>query len=162
MGQLSDWIIIVCNGLLWSQSGLEYLSTGEFAPTTIYSLNPRQHTPSSDPPQHAGDPPVARHDNLTDDPASLVVVWPRVEATQGLVVAAAVAVTTATVLAAVAVVIQAVIQLDSNVSLQRTQQWAGLQSHTHDKCQSSQGKGRRRRKKKKRKGWCGLMSLFCL
>lgn len=94
------------------------------------SLNPRQHAPSSDPPQHAGDPPVARHDNLTDDPASLVVVWPRVEATQGLVVAAAVAVTTATVLAAVAVVIQTVIQLDSNVSLQRTQQWAGLQSHT--------------------------------
>lgn len=75
---------------------------------------------SSDPPQHAGDPPVARHDNLTDDPASLVVVRPRVEAAQGFVVAAAEAVTTATVLAAVAVVVQTVIQLDADVSLQRT------------------------------------------
>lgn len=96
----------------------------------INTLNPRQHTLSSDPPQHTRDPPVARHDNLTDDPTSLVVVWPWVEATQGLVVAATEAVTTATVLAAVAVVIQTVIQLDSDVSLQRTQERAGLQSHT--------------------------------
>lgn len=44
------------------------------------------------------------------------------EATQGLVVAAAVAVTTATVLAAVAVVVQAVIQLDADVSLQWEQE----------------------------------------
>lgn len=84
----------------------------------INSLNPiRTQTtaPSSDPPHHAGDPPVARHDNLTYDPSSLVVVRPRVEASQGLVVAATEAVTTATVLAAVAVVIQTVIQLNPNL-----------------------------------------------
>lgn len=106
MGQLSDWIIIACNRLLWSHkwSG-EFIKGRICTYNDINSLNPRQHTPSSDPPQHTGDPPVARHDNLTDDPASLVVVWPWVEATQGLVVAAAEAVTTATVLAAVAVVI---------------------------------------------------------
>lgn len=44
-------------------------------------------------------------------------------------VAAAVAVTTATVLAAVSVVIQAVVQLDPDFSLQKTPQWEGLQSH---------------------------------
>lgn len=133
--------------------GLEYLSKRRICTyNDINSLNPRQHTPSSDPPQHAGDPPVARHDDLTDDPASLVVVWPRVEATQGLVVAAAVAVATATVLAAVAPVIQTVIQLDSNVSLQRTQEDTGVgrgYNHTHDKCQSSQRQGQ---EKKKRRG----------
>lgn len=75
----------------------------------------------SNPPQHAGDPPVARHDDLTDDPASLVVVRPWVEPAQRLMIAPAEAVTTATVLAAVAAVIQAVIQLDSDISLQRTQ-----------------------------------------
>lgn len=112
-----------CFGLT---SGLGHFSKRQSAPTS----SPRQHTPASDPPQHASDPPVARHDNLTDDPASLVVVWPGVEATQGLVVAAAEAVTTATVLAAEAPVIQTVIQLDSNVSLQRTRERAGLQSHT--------------------------------
>lgn len=95
-----------------------------------WQLNPKRHTPYSDPAQHTGNPPVARHDNLTDDPPSLVVVWPRVETAQGLVVAAAVAVTTPTVLAAVAVVIQTVIQLDPNLSLQRTQERAELQSHT--------------------------------
>lgn len=112
-------------------SGLGYLSKGEFAPSKgINILNPRWRTPSSDPPQHTGDPPVARHDNLTDDPSSLVVVGPWIEAAQGLVVAATVAVTTTTVLAAVSTVIQAVIQLYSSISLQRTQEWAGLTSHT--------------------------------
>lgn len=94
------------------------------------SLTPRWHQLSSDPTQHTGDPPVAGHDNLTDDPTSLVIVWPWVETTQGLVVASAVMVTTATVLAAVAMFIQTVIQLDADVSLQRTQGCAGLQSHT--------------------------------
>lgn len=106
--------------------------------------------PSSDPPQHTGDPPVARHDNLTDDPASLVVVRPWVEATQGLEVAAAVAVTTATVLAAVAALIQTVVQLDSNIPLQRTQEAGQGYNHTHDKCQSSQRQGQERRRRKRR------------
>lgn len=131
MGQLSDWLIIVCNGLLWSHKWFGIFIRGKICTyADINSLNLRQQTASSDPPQHAGDPPVARHHNLTDDPATLVVVWPWVEATQGLVVAAAEAVTTATVLAAVASLIQTVIQLDSNVSLQRKQERAGLQSHT--------------------------------
>lgn len=80
-------------------------------------LNLKQLPPTSDPPQHASDPPVARHHDLTDDPASLVVVRPGVESTQRLVVASTVAVTTATVLAAEAAVIQVVIQLDSNIPL---------------------------------------------
>lgn len=107
---------------------LEQTPTGQFAP--LLSFYPSQDTPSSDSAQHTGDPPVARHDNLTDDPASLVVVWPGVETAQRLMVAAAVAVTTPTVLAAVAMVIQTVIQLNSSISLQRTQERAGLQSHT--------------------------------
>lgn len=75
----------------------------------------------SDPAQHAGNPPVARHDDLTDDPAALVVVWPRVEAAQGLVVAAAVALSAATGLAAVAPLVQTAVQLDADVSLQGRQ-----------------------------------------
>lgn len=82
------------------------------------SLNPRQC--SSDPAQHTCNPPVAWHDNVTNDSPSLVVVWPRVEATQGLVVATAVADATPTVLAAVAALVQMSIQLDSNLSLWRT------------------------------------------
>lgn len=111
-----------CFGLT---SGLGYLSKENLHPpaTTLTVYLPdcaHTHTHThSDPPQHTRNPPVTWHDNLTDDPSSLVVVWPWVEATQGLVVAAAIAVTTATVLAAVAVVIQAVIQLDSSISLQR-------------------------------------------
>lgn len=88
------------------------------------NFHPKQHEQFksqlvlvSDPPQHTSDPPVARHDNLTDDPASLVVVRPGVEAAQRLEVAAAEAVTTATVLAAEAAVIQTVIQLDSNIPI---------------------------------------------
>ncbi len=126
----------------------------------INTLNPRQHTPSSDPPQHPGDPPVARHDNLTDYPASLVVVWPWVEATQGLVVATAVAVTTATVLAAVAAVIQTVIQLDSNVSLQRTQEWAEVTITHMTNASPPKGKGRRGRRRGGGVGWRELMSLL--
>ena len=120
---------------------------GEFAPfDDTNSLSPRRRPPPrpSDPAQHTGDPPVARHDDLTDDPTSLVVVGPRVEAAQGLEVAAAEAVTTATVLAAVAVVIQVVLQLESDFSLQRTQEQGQGYDFTHDKCQSSTGKGRRR------------------
>ena len=75
----------------------------------------------SDPPQHACDPPIAGHDDLTDDPPPLVVVGPGVEPAQGLVVAPAVAVSAAAVLAAVAVVVQAVVQLHAHVPLQRTQ-----------------------------------------
>lgn len=74
-------------------------------------------TAHSDPPKHPSDPPVTGHDNLADDPSTLVVVWVRIEASQGLVVAAAVAVTTATVLAAVPAVIQTIVQLESDVSL---------------------------------------------
>lgn len=129
MGQVSYWIMIVCNGLLWSHKW-----SGTFIKRRICSCknikSQTVHTHSSDPPQHTCNPPVAWHDNLTDDTSSLVVVGPWVEATQGLVVAAAVAVTTATVLAAVTVVIQAVIQLDSSISLQREQEWPGLTSYT--------------------------------
>lgn len=75
---------------------------------------------TSDPAQHTGDPPVARHDDLTDDTPSLVVVRPRVEAAQGLVVAAAVALSAAAELAAVASLVQTAVQLDSDFSLQRT------------------------------------------
>lgn len=75
----------------------------------------------SDPTQHASDPPVARHDDLTDDPPALVVVGPWVVAAQGLVVTAAVALSAATGLAAVASLVQAAVQLDADVSLQRTQ-----------------------------------------
>lgn len=148
MGQLSDWLIIVCNGLLWSHKWSGTFIKGRICTCNdINSLNPRQHVASSDPPQHTGDPPVARHDNLTDDPASLVVVWPWVEATQGLVVAAAEAVTTATVLAAVAALIQTVIQLDSNVSLQRTQ-GAGRVTVTYmTNASPPKGKGRRGRRR---------------
>lgn len=76
------------------------------------------HFPS-DPPQHAGDPPVAGHDNLTDHPAALVVVWPRVETTQGFVVAPAEALALTTVLAAIAQFIQTTIQFNSDFSLQK-------------------------------------------
>lgn len=144
----------MCSGLLWSLklSGI-FIKRRICSRNNINSLNPRQSPPSSDPPQHTGDPPVARHDNLTDDPASLVVVRPLVEAAQGLEVAAAVAVTTATVLAAVAVVIQTVVQLDSDVSLQRTEERAGLRSHTHMKNVSPpKGKGRRKRERGGRGG----------
>lgn len=75
----------------------------------------------SDPTQHAGDPPVAWHDDLTDDPPALVVVRPRVVAAQGLVVAAAVALSAATGLAAVAPLVQTAVQLDADFSLQRRQ-----------------------------------------
>lgn len=103
----------VCNWLLWFHKASGILTKrGTDASDNIHSLNP-----TSDPPQHTSDPPVARHDDVTDDVASSVVVRPWVEATQGREVAAAVAVTTATVLAAVAAVIQTAIQLDSNVSL---------------------------------------------
>lgn len=91
------------------------------------SFSPRQR--SSDPAQHTCDPPVAWHDDVTDDSASLVVVGPRVEATQGLVVATAVADTTPAVLAAVAALVQMSVQLDSNLSLWRTGNGPGLQSH---------------------------------
>lgn len=74
-------------------------------------------TIQSYPPEHTGDPPVAGHNDLTDDTSSLVVVGVGVEPPQRLVVALAVAVTTTTVLAAVAMIIQTVIQLNSNVSL---------------------------------------------
>lgn len=129
MDQLLDWLITVCNWLLWSgQVVWKIHQRDNLHPE--WQLNPDRHTPDSDPAKHTSNPPVARHDNLTDDPPSSVVIWPRVETTQGLVVAAAVAVTTPTMLAAVAVVIQTVIQLDSNFSLQRTRERAELQSHT--------------------------------
>ena len=85
----------------------------------------------SDPPQHACDPPIAGHDDLTDDPPPLVVVGPGVESSQGLVVAPAVAIAAAAVLAAVAVVVQAVVQLHSDVSLQRTEGGGGSVTHRH-------------------------------
>lgn len=111
---------------------------------------------SSDPPQHAGDPPVARHDNLTDDPASLVVVRPRVEAPQRLVVAAAVAVAAAAVLAAVAAVVQTVIQLDSDVSLRRTNTGADGVTITHmTNASPPEGKDRRGRRGGGRQGGGG-------
>ena len=75
----------------------------------------------SNPPQHACDPPIAGHDDLADDPPPLVEVRPGVVPAQGFVVAPAVAVPAAAVLAAVAVVVQAVVQLDPGVALQRTQ-----------------------------------------
>lgn len=120
--------MIACNGL-WSHKwpGM-YIK--RIMCTYNDGLNPRQRTPSSDPAQHAGDPPVARHDDLTDDAPSLVVVRPGVEAAQGLEVAAAVALTVPAALAAVAELVQTVIQLDSSLSLQRTQG----HNHTHDKC----------------------------
>lgn len=95
------------------------------------------HKQTSDPAQHTGDPPVARHDDLTDDPPSLVVVRPRVEAAQGLIVAAAVALSAAAELAAVASLVQTAVQLDSDFSLQRTQEEAGLKSRARDVCQPS-------------------------
>lgn len=79
------------------------------------------HCGRSDAAQHTGDPPVARHDDLTDDTPALVVVWPWVEAAQGLVVAPAVAFPAATDLAAVAPLVQTTVQLDADVSLQRRQ-----------------------------------------
>ena len=103
--------------------GLEYLSPS-LSPTFTKEGQHCLHYVAfrdSDSAQHAGDPPVARHDDLTDGAASHVVVGPRVETAQGLVVAAAVAVSTATVLAAVALVVQAVIQLDADVPLQKYQ-----------------------------------------
>lgn len=75
----------------------------------------------SDAAQHAGNPPVARHDDLTDDAPALVVVRPWVEAAQGLVVAAAVALSTTTGLAAVAPLVQTTVELNADVSLQRRQ-----------------------------------------
>lgn len=104
--------------------------------TATDSLKPR-HRRRSDPAQHTGDPPVARHDDLTDDPPSLIVVRPWVEAAQGLVVAAAVALSAAAELAAVASLVQAAIQLDSDFSLQRTHERAGLKLRARDECQSS-------------------------
>jgi hypothetical protein len=56
-------------------------------------------------PEHTGDPPVAGHNDLTDDTSSLVVVRVGVKTPQWLIVALAIAVTTTTVLAAVATVI---------------------------------------------------------
>lgn len=77
----------------------------------------RQPTGPLDSPKHTCDPPIAGHDDLTDDPPTLVVVWVRVETTQGLVVALAVAVTLATVLTAEASIVQTVIQLQSDVPI---------------------------------------------
>lgn len=94
----------------------------------IYFRSRNHLNSASDPPQHARNPPVARHHDLADDPASLVVVRPRVEAAQGLEVAAAEAVAAAAVLAAVAAVVQTAIQLDPDVPLQRTQR---VRHHTH-------------------------------
>lgn len=135
-----------------SKSRLEYLSEGVFIHINRNNINLQQLPPTSDPPQHASDPPVARHHDLTDDPASLVVVRPGVESAQGLVVASTVAVTTATVLAAEAAVIQVLIQLDSNIPL-KEDTWVTITHMTN----ASPPEARAGQRERRRSGWRGWM-----
>lgn len=71
----------------------------------------------SDPAEHSSNPPVAGHNDLAYDASAHVVVGVGVEPAQRFVVASAVTVATATVLTAVAVVIEAIIQLQTDVSI---------------------------------------------
>lgn len=125
--QLTDWLAIIWD---WPPR-LSRIYTYIYCKCQVVICSSSDKCGCSDPAQHAGNPPVARHDDLADDTSALVVVRPRVETAQGLVVAAAVALSAATGLAAVAPLVQTAVQLDADFSLQRRQRagqsWRAVQ-----------------------------------